>query len=91
MLISCTTRLRHDRNGHWHPVGCPACSRSGYKGRTGVYELMLADDAIRELVHNRASDADVTARARLGGYRPMRDDGQRLLTQGVARWKRCCG
>ena len=52
---------------------------------------MLADDAIRELVHNRASDADVTARARLGGYRPMRDDGQRLLTQGVARWKRCCG
>ena len=79
----CLACRRQDAADHWHPVGCPACSRSGYKGRTGVYELMLADDAIRELVHNRASDADVTAQARLGGYRPMRDDGQRLRAEGV--------
>jgi general secretion pathway protein E len=41
--------------GHWHPVGCPACSHTGYKGRTGVYELMVVDDAVRALIHNRAT------------------------------------
>ena len=79
----CLACRRQDSAGHWHPFGCPVCSRSGYKGRTGVYELMLADESIRALVHNRASDAELTAQARLGGYRPMRDDGQRLLAEGV--------
>ena len=35
--------------GRWHPVGCEHCGQSGYKGRTGVYELMVADDSIREI------------------------------------------
>ena len=79
----CTACRRQDASGHWHPVGCPACGRSGYKGRTGVYELMIADDKIRELVHNRASDADLVAAARARGYRPMREDGERLVTMGT--------
>ena len=41
--------------GRYHPVGCPECGMSGYKGRTGVYELMVADDGIRALIHAEAA------------------------------------
>ena len=34
-------------DGRWHPVGCDHCGHSGYKGRTGVYELMSVDDKLR--------------------------------------------
>ena len=44
-----------DAQGRWHPVGCAACDHTGYKGRTGVYELMVADDRIRSLIHSRAA------------------------------------
>ena len=36
---------RADAHGRWHPVGCAQCGNTGYKGRTGVYELMEVDDA----------------------------------------------
>jgi general secretion pathway protein E len=38
---------RADARGRYHPVGCAACGQSGYKGRTGVYELMVADEKVR--------------------------------------------
>ena len=79
----CTAcRVRGD-DGHWHPVGCPACSHTGYRGRTGVYELMLVDDAMRSLIHNRADEQALIAAARAGGLRSMREDGERLITEGV--------
>jgi general secretion pathway protein E len=37
----CTTCRRQDGEGRWHPVGCDKCGQTGYKGRTGVYELMV--------------------------------------------------
>jgi general secretion pathway protein E len=39
-----------DARGRYHPVGCAECGSSGYKGRTGVYELMVADDKVRSLI-----------------------------------------
>jgi len=79
----CPSCRRVDDHGHWHPVGCPACGHTGYKGRTGVYELMVVDDKLRELVHNRASEADLTAAAQRAGYLTMRDDGARLVANGT--------
>ncbi|MEK8053392.1 type II secretion system ATPase GspE [Ideonella sp. DXS22W] len=79
----CGACKRQDGHGRWHPVGCPACGHSGYKGRTGVYELMVVDDALRELIHNRAADADVAAAARANGYVTMREDGERLVAEGI--------
>ena len=67
----------------YHPVGCPACSSSGYKGRTGVYELMVCDDAIRGLIHNQAAESELLAAARANGLRSMREDGDRLVAAGV--------
>ena len=36
----------------YRPVGCEACNYNGYKGRTGIHELLVVDEAVRELIHN---------------------------------------
>ncbi len=79
----CPQCKRRDDQGRWHPVGCDHCAHTGYKGRTGVYELMVADDELRALVHNQASDQALFKAATAGGLRSMRDDGQRLVDEGV--------
>ncbi len=67
----------------WHPVGCEHCAHTGYKGRTGVYELMAVNDQVQSLIHSRAPDHDVVAAARSAGLRSMREDGDRLVQSGV--------
>ena len=69
--------------GRYHPVGCSECGNTGYKGRTGVYELMVADDDVRSLIHARASEAQVREAAGKSGLRSMREDGERLVQQGI--------
>ncbi|MFD0668643.1 GspE/PulE family protein [Ramlibacter sp. MAHUQ-53] len=64
-------------------AGCGECGQTGYQGRTGIFELMAADDAIRALVHNRASEAQIREAALAGGMTLMRDDGERLVREGV--------
>ena len=59
------------------------CNGTGFLGRTGVYELMTADEAVRALIHNRAAESELAAAALAGGLRSMRDDGQRLVAEGV--------
>ena len=70
-------------DGRWHPVGCEHCGTTGYKGRTGVYELMNVGDKIQALVHSRASEAEVFAAAEASGMRTMREDGDRLVAEGI--------
>ena len=79
----CVHCKREDEHGRWHPVGCTACGMSGYKGRTGVYELMVADDEIRGLIHSQASEARLFEVAQLDGMKTMREDGDRLVAEGV--------
>ncbi|MDE2079832.1 MAG: type II secretion system ATPase GspE [Burkholderiales bacterium] len=79
----CPACKRRGADGRWHPVGCEQCSRTGYKGRTGVYELMVVDEQVQTLIHNRASEQDLAAAARAAGLRPMRDDGERLVNSGI--------
>ncbi len=79
----CTQCKRQDTEGHWHPRGCAACGNTGYKGRTGVYELMVVDDQLRSLIHNRAAESELFNAARATGFVSMRDDGQRLVNEGI--------
>jgi general secretion pathway protein E len=79
----CTNCKRADERGHWHPVGCEACGYTGYKGRTGVFELMRINPALQALIHNRAAEGEVHAAAQAAGLRSMRDDGERLVRDGV--------
>ncbi len=68
---------------HCQGQGCPHCSQTGYQGRTGIFELMVANDAIRAQIHNRASEADIRAAALGAGMTQMRDDGERLVREGL--------
>ncbi len=79
----CPVCKRADADGRYHPVGCDACALSGYKGRTGVYELMLADDKVRGLIHQKAAESELLAAAQNAGLRSMREDGARLVAQGI--------
>ncbi|MDO6557514.1 type II secretion system protein GspE, partial [Colwellia sp. 4_MG-2023] len=36
----------------YHPKGCKECNFKGYRGRTGIHELLVVDDTVRELIHN---------------------------------------
>ncbi|OWY37593.1 type II secretion system protein GspE [Xenophilus sp. AP218F] len=67
---------------HYRPVGCPACAGSGYKGRYGVYELMLVDDTMQRLIHDRASEQRLRDHAQRHGMRSLRDDGLRWVKAG---------
>ena len=79
----CPHCKRVDARGRYHPVGCAECSLSGYKGRTGVYEMMRADDKVRSLIHNRAAESQLFVAAEAAGLRSMREDGERLVEEGV--------
>jgi general secretion pathway protein E/type IV pilus assembly protein PilB len=63
--------------------GCPNCRQTGYRGRSGLYELMVMTDAIAEKVMQRAPTPEVVAAARLTGLRLLREDGWLKVRQGI--------
>lgn len=67
----------------YHPVGCELCGHTGYQGRNGVFELLVTDDAIRAQIHGRAAEADIRTAARAAGMVLMREDGERLVREGL--------
>jgi general secretion pathway protein E len=70
--------------GHIHaPAGCAACGFSGFKGRTGIYELLAIDENQRKLIHDVASERDIAAAARAKGMATLREDGLRWVSEGV--------
>jgi general secretion pathway protein E len=63
--------------------GCAQCGQTGYQGRTGVFELLVTDDPMRALIHSRASEAEIRRAALAQGMVLMRDDGERLVREGI--------
>ena len=68
---------------HCGGKGCGECGNTGYQGRTGIFELLVTDDAQRALIHAQASEADLRTAALASGMVLMRDDGARLVQNGV--------
>ena len=64
-------------------AGCPACSNTGYKGRTAVYEIMVPNDAIRNAVLLRKSSDDLKTLARQNGMQTMFEAGVRKVMRGM--------
>ena len=56
---------------------------SGYKGRTGIFEMLVVDDTIRAQIHRGASEAEIRATAQASGMQLMREDGDRLVREGI--------
>jgi type IV pilus assembly protein PilB len=64
-------------------VGCERCGGCGYRGRVGVYELMVITDEMREMILRRTSAAEIGRAARRAGMVPLREDGLAKAAQGI--------
>ena len=69
--------------GAYEPAGCVRCANTGYRGRTGLYEVMTVSETIRRLILERASSDDLLRAARLEGMRTLREDGLEKVRHGV--------
>ncbi len=67
----------------WRPVGCPACGHTGYRGRTGIYELITVEEHLRELIHRGGNDTEIRRLADAAGMPTLRADAQRWIAAGV--------
>lgn len=56
------------------PIGCEACRHSGYKGRSGLYELIAIDETLRQMIHDKMPEAQLKKYARIS-YPSIRQDG----------------
>jgi general secretion pathway protein E/type IV pilus assembly protein PilB len=66
-----------------HGHGCDNCRGSGYKGRSGIFEIFVTDDEIRGLINEGASISAIRQRARDIGMRTLREDGIRKVVAGL--------
>lgn len=64
-------------------IGCVDCLSTGYKGRTGLFELLVLDDTIRHMVCERASVAKIKQSAHQAGMRTLREAGGDLVERGT--------
>lgn len=62
--------------------GCEECSQTGYKGRIGLFEMIMVSDSIRDLINNRAPTLQIRQKALEQGMRGLRDDGLRSTFDG---------
>jgi general secretion pathway protein E len=67
----------------YQPVGCPDCNQTGYRGRKGIFELMLIDDDIRALVTQNIDSKTIKKQAMSKGMSTLRADGARKVLQGL--------
>jgi type IV pilus assembly protein PilB len=63
--------------------GCNECSRTGYRGRMGIYEIFSIDDEVRRLIYEKVPSNVIRARARELGMRTLREDGVRKIMAGI--------
>ena len=75
-----------DLDGSWQafgPVGCDACKGTGYKGRTGIYEVMPISDEMRQLIMRNANALELAEQAQKEGVKNLRQSGLLKVKQGV--------
>jgi len=75
-------------------AGCEGCLSTGFRGRSGLFELMVIDEQLRGLISRHAELMEIRQAARAGGLRTLRDEGQRFIDEGrtsVAEVERVTG
>lgn len=64
-------------------AGCASCSNTGYKGRVGLFELMIMDDELRDMINDNCNTDDLRTKAQSKGMRLLRDMGVELAFDGT--------
>ena len=67
----------------YRAVGCDKCGGTGYKGRIGLHELLVSDDAVKKLIQERARVAELFSQAVEGGMRTLKMDGMEKILMGL--------
>jgi type IV pilus assembly protein PilB len=83
-----------DLDGTWRPyqaVGCDRCKGSGYKGRTGIYQVMPITDEMRRVIMRGGNALEIADQARLEGVRDLRQSGLLKVRQGVTSLEEVMG
>jgi type II secretory ATPase GspE/PulE/Tfp pilus assembly ATPase PilB-like protein len=63
--------------------GCAACNDTGFRGRTAIYEFLMVDEPIQQLILRRASAGDIRRMAQQAGMRTLRQDGWLKIIAGL--------
>ena len=74
--------LKHPDQKFFRGRGCDVCKQTGYKGRTGIYELMQINEELQELIVRRAPVTEVKEAARANGMMTLQEDGFRKCKDG---------
>lgn len=77
------TVIPASREKIWEPVGCAACNQTGYKGRIGIYEAILMNKQIEDVIEANPSDREIWSAAKDQGILTMRQDGIIKVLQGI--------
>lgn len=67
----------------YKPVGCDECGQTGYRGRMGIFELMIIDQPVRKAILANSDSKTIQQIARERGMRSLREDGARQVIAGV--------
>jgi type IV pilus assembly protein PilB len=67
----------------YRKVGCPRCARTGYRGRIGIFQLLLLDEAVARLAAEKASREEIERAALEQGMRTLWDDGLAKVAEGM--------
>jgi type IV pilus assembly protein PilB len=67
----------------YEAVGCPRCNQLGYRGRVGLYSVMVMSEALKEMTVNLASEQDIARKAREEGMLTLKEDGLAKVRSGI--------
>ena len=67
----------------YKPKGCPKCFNTGYFGREAVFEIMMIDDTLKNLMFKTSDANKVRAAALTSGMRTLKQDGMAKVIQGI--------
>ena len=76
-------RVRNEPISVFRPTGCARCNHTGYRGRLGIFELMLVDDDLRAMVTSNIDSKTIKRKAMEKGMQTLRSDGARKVLEGV--------
>ena len=67
----------------FHGKGCKECNHTGFRGRAGIYELLVVDDTVRQLILTKATSQTIRESARKKGMTTLREDGWKKVAKGI--------
>ena len=73
----------HEKLTFWKPKGCKYCDNIGYKGRKGIFELLVVSEEVKKLVLKKASSGEIKELARREGMRTLWEDGLEKAKEGI--------